>query len=97
MDNIFVPNQRIVMLQGLERDPGRSLSNEMLQRLLRDYGHNCSISEVNTQIAWLEKQGHVKAKQLKHSGLIMAKLLRSGIDIALGHARVEGIDPPLED
>ena len=97
MDNIFVPNQRIVILQGLERDPGRSLSNEMLQRLLRTYGHNCSVSEVNIQINWLEQRGYVKADRLINSGLMIVKILRPGIDIALGHARGDGIDPPLED
>ena len=31
MDNIFLPNQRIIILQGLEKDSGRTLSNEMLR------------------------------------------------------------------
>ena len=31
MDNIFLPNQRIIILQGLEKDAGRTLSNEMLR------------------------------------------------------------------
>ncbi len=97
MDNIFVPNQRIVILQGLEKDPGRSLSNEMLQRLLRTYGHNISVSEVNTQINWLEQRGYVHADRLSEYGLVIVKILRPGIDVALGQTRAEGIDPPLED
>jgi hypothetical protein len=34
MTNIFLPLQRIVILQGLEQASGRELSNEMIQRLL---------------------------------------------------------------
>lgn len=30
-ENIFLPNQRIIILQGLEKDAGRTLSNEMLR------------------------------------------------------------------
>ena len=47
MDNIFLPNQRIIILQGLEKDAGRTLSNEMLQRLLKSYGHSVSLADVN--------------------------------------------------
>jgi hypothetical protein len=70
------------MLQGLERDAGRSLSNKMLQRLLRFYGHNCGIAEVN---------------RLENSALVIAELLRPGIDMTAGFVRAEGIDPPLAE
>ena len=94
MDNIFLPNQRIIILQGLEKDAGRSLSNEMIQRLLRAYGHNCGIADVNQQINWLEQRGYVKASRLENSGLVIAEILRPGIDVATGFVRAEGIDPP---
>jgi Fe2+ or Zn2+ uptake regulation protein len=95
MDNIFLPNQRIIILQGLEKDAGRSLSNEMLQRLLRSYGHNCGIAEVNRHINWLEQRGYVKASRLENSALVIAEILRPGIDVATGFVRAEEIDPPL--
>ncbi|HCC37022.1 MAG TPA: hypothetical protein DEQ14_05115 [Treponema sp.] len=97
MGNIFLPHQRITMLQGLERAPGRELSNELLQRLLKEHGHRCSIVDVNEQINWLENRGYVKATRLGDSGFINVHIARPGIDVALGNARAEGIDPPPEE
>jgi hypothetical protein len=95
VDNIFLPNQRIIILQGLERDAGRSLSNGLLQRLLRSYGHNCGIAEVNQQINWLEERGYVRTRRLEAPGLVIVEILGPGIDVAAGFVRAEGIDPPL--
>jgi hypothetical protein len=98
MDHIFRPLQRIAMLQGLERDPSRSLSVDMIQRLLKEHGQHCGIAEVNEQINWLESRGFVKARRLEGSALVMVEILRPGIEVATGLLRVEGIDPPpLED
>jgi Fe2+ or Zn2+ uptake regulation protein len=97
VDNIFLPNQRIIVLQGLEKDPGRSMSNALLQRLLRTYGHNCGIAEVNRQINWLEQRGYVTTDRLADSGLVIVEILRPGIEVATGLVRAEGIDPPLQE
>jgi len=93
MKNIFEPNYRIVILQGINNDPGYSLSNEMLQRLLKSYGHTLSIAEVNVQINWLEQRGFVIADRLEN-GLVIVKITRPGQDLATGFSRVEGVDPP---
>lgn len=69
MPNIFLPLQRIVILQGIEQAAGRELSNEMIQRLLKANGHRCSIAEVNEQINWLENRGYVKATRMGDSVL----------------------------
>ena len=53
MENIFSAQQRFIILDGLERAPGREYSNEMLQRLLRENFHRLSISDLNELIAWL--------------------------------------------
>jgi Fe2+ or Zn2+ uptake regulation protein len=97
METIFSPSQRIIILQGIEQNPGRELPNEMIQRLLRTHAHSCSIAEVNEQIAWLENRGYVKAVRLGGSGFINVHITRAGIDIAKGYARAEGIDPPPEE
>ena len=83
-------------MQGIEKSPGRILSNEMLQRLLKDQCHFCSIAEVNEQINWLENRGYVKATRLGESGFINVHITRPGLDVALGNTRADGIEPPPE-
>lgn len=97
MENIFLPNQRILILQGLEKDAGRTLSNEMLQRLLKSYGHTVSLAAVNALVNWLERRGYVRTERLADKALVLAKLTRPGLDVALGLLRADGIDPPFEE
>jgi len=96
MGHIFLPLRRIIILQGIEKSPGRILSNEMLQRLLKDQCHYCSIAEVNEQINWLENRGYVEANRLGDSGFINVHITRPGLDVALGNTRAEDIEPPPE-
>jgi Fe2+ or Zn2+ uptake regulation protein len=97
MENIFLPLRRIIILQGIEKSPGRELSNEMIQRLLKAQCHSCSIAEVNEQINWLENRGYVKATRMGDSGFINVHITRPGIEVAAGLARADGIDPPPEE
>ena len=97
MENIFLPLRRVIILQGIEAQSGRELSNEMIQRLLKTHGHRVPIAEVNEQINWLENRGYVKAVRMGDSGFVNARITRAGIDVAQGNARAEGIDPPPED
>jgi Fe2+ or Zn2+ uptake regulation protein len=97
MANIFLPLQRVIILQGLEQAAGRELSNEMIQRLLKTHGHRVSIAEVNAQINWLENRGYVTTVRMGDSGFVNAHITRAGIDAAQGNTRAEGIDPPPED
>ena len=96
MKDIFAPNQRIIMLQGMERDNDFSLSNEMLQRLLVMYGHGVGIEHVNEQIVWLKERGLVTVDELGN-GVIVPRLTRSGIDVARGHSRIDGIERPIPE
>jgi Fe2+ or Zn2+ uptake regulation protein len=97
MENIFLPGQRIIILQGIEQSAGRELSNGMIQRLLRANAHSCSIAQVNDLIAWLENRGYVRTARMGDSGFINAHITRAGIDVAKGYARADGIDPPPEE
>jgi Fe2+ or Zn2+ uptake regulation protein len=97
MENIFLPSQRIIILQGVEQNAGRELSNEMIQRLLRANAHSCSIAQVNEQIAWLENRGYVRTTRLGDSGFINVHITRAGIDVAKGYARAGGIEAPPEE
>lgn len=97
MENIFLPNQRILILQGLEKDAGRTLSNEMLQRLLKSYGHTVSLAEMNALINWLEVRGYVSTERLADKALVLVTVTRAGLDVALGYSRADGIDPPFTE
>ena len=93
-ESIFHPLRRIIILQGIEQEAGRELSNEMIQRLLKAHCHACSIAEVNEQIAWLENRGYVKTSRMGDGGYINVQITRAGLDVAKGYAKAEGIDPP---
>lgn len=94
MKDIFIGNQRILILQGIEKNI--TLSNEMAQRLLRVYGHTLPLEKVNAICFWLEQRGLVTIEKLSES-LWTMKLTKHGQEVALGYAREEGVDLPVED
>lgn len=94
MKDIFIGNQRIIILQGIEKSI--TLSNEMAQRLLRVYGHTLPLEKVNAVCYWLEQRGLVKTERLDDS-LFSMKLTKHGQEVALGFAREDGVDLPVED
>ena len=94
MKDIFIGNQRILILQGIEKNI--TLSNEMAQRLLRVYGHTLPLEKVNAICLWLEQCGLVTIERLDETLLTM-KLTKHGQEVALGFAREDGVDLPVED
>ena len=94
MKDIFIGNQRIIILQGIEKNI--TLSNEMAQRLLRVYGHTLPLEKVNAICAWLEQRGLVVIERLDES-LWAMRLTKHGSEVALGFAREDGVDLPVED
>lgn len=93
MKDIFVGNQRILVLQGIEKNA--TLSNEMAQRVLRMFGHTLPLESVDAICLWLERRGLVEVERLSES-LFTMRLTRRGRDVALGYAREDGVDPPVE-
>ena len=94
MKDIFIGNQRIIILQGIEKSI--TLSNEMAQRLLRVYGHTLPLEKVNSICYWLEQRGLVTIEKLDES-IFVIKLTRHGSELAKGFVREEGVDLPVED
>ena len=94
MKDIFIGNQRILILQGIERNI--TLSNEMAQRLLRVYGHTLPLESVNAICIWLEQRGLVATERLSDN-LFTMQLTKHGQEVAKGYAREDGIDLPVED
>lgn len=94
MRDIFIGNQRIIILQGIEKSI--TLSNEMAQRLLRVYGHTLPLEKVNAICCWLEQRSLISIERLGES-LFTMKLTKHGQEVALGFAREDGVDLPVED
>ncbi len=94
MKDIFIGDQRIIILQGIEKSI--TLSNEMAQRLLRLYGHALPLESVNAICFWMEQRGLVKIERLDAS-LFTMRLTKHGQEVALGFAREDGVDLPVED
>lgn len=94
MEDIFIGNQRIIILQGIEKSI--TLSNEMAQRLLRVYGHTLPLEKVNAICFWLEQRNLVAIERLDKN-LFTMKLTKHGQEVALGFAREDGVDLPVED
>ena len=94
MKDIFIGNQRILILQGIEKNI--TLSNEMAQRLLRVYGHTLPLEKVNALCLLLEQRGLVTTERLDETLLTM-RLTKHGQEVALGFAREDGVDLPVED
>ena len=94
MKDIFIGNQRILILQGIEKNI--TLSNEMAQRLLRVYGHTLPLEKVNSICLWLGQRGLVATERLDETLLTM-RLTKHGQEVALGFAREDGVDLPVED
>lgn len=94
MKDIFIGNQRIIILQGIEKSI--TLSNEMAQRLLRAYGHTLPLEKTNAICYWLEQRNLVTTERLNEN-LFTMKLTKHGQEVALGFAREDGVDLPVED
>lgn len=96
MNDIFAPNRRIVILCGLDADADRTLSDEMLQRLLAGFGHNVGLELIREDLRWLEREYLVSVGD-GAAAIVLAKLTRRGEDVAAGRTRVAGVDRPRLD
>ena len=93
MNEIFEPNQRIIMLQMMAGDNDYSLNNHILQRVLVEFGHGISLAKTDEEIDWLADRELVTVDDLAN-GMRVAKLTRLGLDVANGHERIDGVDRP---
>ncbi|MCJ8285117.1 ArsR family transcriptional regulator [Halomonas sp.] len=85
-------DQRMVVLQALEEDPGYSHNEGVLRSVLGTFGHQVSRDSLRTELAWLAEQGLITLSDA--GGVQVARLTARGQDVAQGHARVPGVARP---
>lgn len=89
---VMAADQRLIVLQALEEDPGYSHNEGVLRSVLATMGHQVSRDALRTELAWLQEQGLIMVSDA--GGVQVAKLTSRGQDVALGSARVPGVARP---
>lgn len=87
-------DRRLSILLVLEQTPGYSANAFLLRDAVGSiYGHNASIDQVRTDIAWLAEQALVTARAVGE--VTLATLTARGADVAAGRAQVPGVKKPM--
>lgn len=89
---VAAADQRLIVLQALEEDPGYSHNEGVLRSVLGTFGHQLSRDALRTELAWLDEQGLITVSDA--GGVQVASLTSRGQDVALGRARVPGVARP---
>ena len=91
-ENHLKEEMRLVILRLLNELPSyRGNSSTLYSGLVR-WGLSFSRDQVKTELYWLKEQGCI-AVELDEDVMVV-KLLPRGQDVALGHAKVPGIQRP---
>ena len=84
---------RLTILQALKLDRGYSLNHRILRTVVdRMSAITLDEDEVKEHLAWLEDRGAVTTESVPP--FIIAKLTDYGLQLARGHARLEGVSRP---
>ncbi len=87
-------DRRLSVLLVLVETPGYSANAFLLRDAIGQiYGHNASIDQVRTDIAWLAEQVLVTARTV--GDVTLATLSTRGADVAAGRASVPGVKKPM--
>ncbi|KGE77660.1 hypothetical protein [Halomonas salina] len=90
--DVTAADQRLIVLQTLEEDPGYSHNEGVLRSVLGTFGHQVSRDALRTELAWLAEQGLITVSDA--GSVQVAKLTARGQDVATGAARVPGVARP---
>lgn len=90
---IVTEDQRLRILQILERDPGHVHNENVLRAALGMAGHRrLSGRRVRDLLDWLAAEGLVALEE--RAGLMLAHLTGRGEDVALGGSALPGVAAP---
>ena len=85
-------DQRLRVLQILERAAGYDLNIHVLRMELEHLGHRPSLDALRGELAWLEEAGLAGTRLVQD--LVVAVATERGLDVAAGRARVPGVARP---
>lgn len=80
---------------GLLQEAGCEANDYILRRAVGELGHNPSVDQMRTELAWLAEQGLVTIRRV--GDFTVARLTSRGADVALGRADVPGVRRPEPD
>lgn len=87
-------DRRLSLLLVLAETPGYSANAFLLRDAVGQiYGHNTSIDQVRTDVAWLAEQGLLTARTVGE--VTLATLTTRGADVAAGRATQPGVKRPM--
>lgn len=87
-------DRRLSLLLMLAETPGYRANAFLLRDAVAQvYGHEASIDQIKTDVAWLAEQGLVS--QTITGEVVMAALTSRGADAAAGRATVPGVKRPM--
>ena len=87
-------DRRLSLLLVLTETPGYTANAFLLRDVLSNvFGHNASIDQVRTELAWLGEQALVSNRTT--GDVTLATLTERGADVAAGRATVPGVKRPM--
>jgi Fe2+ or Zn2+ uptake regulation protein len=92
LKDIFIADQRLVILRTLAAAPGYRANDSILDDVLAQFSHHISRDQVRTHVRWLEEQGLVIVEPLGRT--LNAQITQRGIDVSKGEAFVDGVKRP---
>lgn len=85
-----IEDQRMRILQLLEKDPEGAHNEHVLRSALEALGHGgISARRVRGLVEWLSERGLVATED--RAGFLLARITERGEDVALGGSRVPGV------
>jgi len=93
MKELFVADQRLVMLRFLTESNGHTANDSILDDVLDQYGHKISRNKVRAHMRFLEDAGLITINSIGEKTLV-ATVTQHGADVAMGEASADGVKRP---
>ena len=90
--DLVAEDQRLRILQILDKAEGYDVNAHILRDALARLGHRPSLDKLRGELAWLDEQGLIVTHMV--GSITVAKATSRGVDAAHGRARVPGVKRP---